>query len=140
MSSSDDAVITATAKIVSAYVESVPGCETDELIELIRRVGGALISETEPESRVTRKRISRKDAASPDGSKVRCLECGVSMIMLRNHLSTHHGMSVSAYRAKWGKSIPVTAPAYSNKRSAWAKSFGLGRVMADGAAGAAEDV
>jgi predicted transcriptional regulator len=145
MSSSDDAVVTAAAKIVSAYVSISPACETDELVDLIRRVGAALMSSVadevppEPELSVSRRRVSPKKAVSPDGSKVQCLECGVQMIVLRNHLNTHHGMTVSAYRGKWGQSIPVTAPAYSAKRSALAKSFGLGRIMPDGS-GATDDV
>jgi predicted transcriptional regulator len=40
-----------------------------------------------------------------------------------------HGLEVAAYRARWKLSPdhPVTAPSYSERRSAMAKELGLGR-------------
>ncbi len=58
-----------------------------------------------------------------------CLECGVRGQTLRRHLRLRHGLDVAAYRARWKLSLdhPVTAPAYSERRSVMAKQLGLGR-------------
>ena len=58
-----------------------------------------------------------------------CLECGFRGKTLRRHLRVRHGHDVAAYRARWKLSPdhPLTAPAYSEQRSAMAKQRGLGR-------------
>lgn len=57
-----------------------------------------------------------------------CLECGFRARMLRQHLRVQHGLSVDEYRARWNlrSDHPVTAPAYSQRRSVMAKELGLG--------------
>jgi predicted transcriptional regulator len=58
-----------------------------------------------------------------------CLECGFRGKTLRRHLRTHHGFELTGYRARWKLPTdhPMTAPAYSEHRSAMAKELGLGR-------------
>ena len=58
-----------------------------------------------------------------------CLECGFRAQTLRRHLRLRHGLDGAAYRARWKLSPdhPVTAPSYSERRSAMAKQLGLGR-------------
>src|SRR5215831_267166 len=58
-----------------------------------------------------------------------CLECGFRAQALRRHLRAAHGLEVAQYRARWNLPAdhPVTAPAYSNRRSVMAKAIGLGR-------------
>ena len=58
-----------------------------------------------------------------------CLECGFRSQMLRRHLRTGHGLDAAEYRARWNLSPghALIAPAYSARRSALAKQFGLGR-------------
>jgi predicted transcriptional regulator len=58
-----------------------------------------------------------------------CLECGFRGQTLRRHLRVRHGLDVAAYRARWKlpPDHPVTAPRYSEQRSAMAKRLGLGR-------------
>jgi predicted transcriptional regulator len=58
-----------------------------------------------------------------------CLECGWRGQMLKRHLATGHGLTVEQYRARWNLSRehPMTAPAYSERRSGLAKQIGLGR-------------
>jgi predicted transcriptional regulator len=48
---------------------------------------------------------------------------------LRRHLRVQHGLGVDEYRARWNLLFdhPVTAPAYSQRRSEMAKELGLGR-------------
>ena len=61
--------------------------------------------------------------------RVVCLECGFRAQTLRRHLRLRHGLDVAAYRARWKLSPdhPLTAPAYSERRSTMAKQLGLGR-------------
>jgi ROS/MUCR transcriptional regulator protein len=58
-----------------------------------------------------------------------CLECGFRAQMLRQHLRVAHGFEVAQYRTRWSLPAdhPITAPAYSARRSRLAKEIGLGR-------------
>ncbi|MGI4960053.1 MAG: MucR family transcriptional regulator, partial [Janthinobacterium lividum] len=58
-----------------------------------------------------------------------CLEDGKKMKMLKRHLMTSYGLTPQAYRERWGlpPDYPMVAPSYADKRSALAKSIGLGR-------------
>jgi predicted transcriptional regulator len=58
-----------------------------------------------------------------------CLECGFHGKAMRRHLSTRHGLAPEQYRARWKLPAdhPITAPAYSERRSTMAKQIGLGR-------------
>jgi predicted transcriptional regulator len=58
-----------------------------------------------------------------------CLECGFRGKTLRRHLGTRHGLRVAEYLRRWklASDHPLTAPAYSEQRSAMAKELGLGR-------------
>jgi predicted transcriptional regulator len=63
-----------------------------------------------------------------------CLDCGWRGQMLKRHLTTAHGLSVDAYRARWNLPLDhaITAPAYSERRSGLAKQLGLGRRSGEG--------
>ena len=58
-----------------------------------------------------------------------CLECGFRGRTLRRHLRVLHGLELAAYRGRWKLAAyhPLTAPAYSERRSTMAKQSGLGR-------------
>lgn len=58
-----------------------------------------------------------------------CLEDGKKLKMLKRYLRTQYGMSPEDYRRKWGLTAdyPMVAPAYSKRRSQFAKDIGLGR-------------
>jgi len=64
-----------------------------------------------------------------------CLDCGWRGQMLRSHLTTRHGLSPLDYRSRWKlkPAHPLTSPTYSERRSAMAKQFGLGRHRATAA-------
>jgi predicted transcriptional regulator len=68
-----------------------------------------------------------------------CLEDGQMVRTLKRHLQSAHGMTPQQYRAKWNlpRDYPMSAPAYSESRSALAKARGLGRKEATGASRAA---
>jgi predicted transcriptional regulator len=59
----------------------------------------------------------------------------VHLITLKRHLRTAHGLTPEEYRARWGLAwdYPMVAPNYSEKRSAFARSIGLGRVRSESA-------
>jgi len=58
-----------------------------------------------------------------------CLECGFRGKTLRRHLGTRHSLQIADYLRRWDLpgDHPLTAPAYSEQRSAMAKELGLGR-------------
>jgi predicted transcriptional regulator len=58
-----------------------------------------------------------------------CLEDGKKLLMLKRHLRLVYNMTPQEYRTKWGlpASYPMTAPRYAERRSALAKSSGLGQ-------------
>src|SRR5438034_9770125 len=68
-------------------------------------------------------------AGSVQRDYVVCLECGFHGRAIRRHLNITHGLAPEQYRARWKLSAdhPITAPAYSEWRSAMAKQIGLGR-------------
>jgi predicted transcriptional regulator len=68
-----------------------------------------------------------KKSVTPEA--IVCLECGRKMKSLKRHINTDHELTPEQYRAKWElpKEYPMTAPAYSERRSELAKSYGLGR-------------
>lgn len=57
-----------------------------------------------------------------------CMECGLSMKMLKRHLLTVHALSPDAYRAKWDlpSDYPMVAAVYAKLRSSLARESGLG--------------
>ncbi|MDP4724981.1 MAG: MucR family transcriptional regulator [Pseudomonadota bacterium] len=58
-----------------------------------------------------------------------CLEDGKKLQMLKRHLNSMYGMSLDQYKERWGLPIdyPAVAPSYARRRSAIAKSIGLGK-------------
>jgi predicted transcriptional regulator len=119
-----------TAVIVRSYVakNSVAVDQLASLITTVHRALSGLGTNTLPpvaEALTPAVPIRR----SVQQNHVVCLECGVRNQTLRRHLRLRHGLDVAAYRARWHLSPdhPVTAPAYSERRAAMAKQFGLGR-------------
>lgn len=57
-----------------------------------------------------------------------CLEDGKKLKMLKRHLRTNYKMTPADYRLKWGlpADYPMVAPSYTARRSAFAKTIGLG--------------
>jgi predicted transcriptional regulator len=57
-----------------------------------------------------------------------CLEDGKKLQMLKRHLTTVYSMTIEQYREKWGlpHDYPAVSPSYARRRSAIAKTTGLG--------------
>src|ERR1700704_6110586 len=124
-----------TSQIVAAYVRKnlIP---TDQIAGLINSVhstlsglGNEVVEEPAHVPAVTVRRSVRPDY-------IICIDCGYKGKMLKRHLQSKHGLSVSQYRTRWKlpSDYPMTAPNYSERRSQFAKSIGLGRGMAQRAA------
>jgi predicted transcriptional regulator len=114
------------ALIVRSYVahNNVGIDQLPHLISEVHRSLGGLGKEALHEVLVPAVSIKR----SVQRDYVVCLECGFRSKMLRRHLHSQHGLEAASYRARWKLSPdhPLTAPGYSEHRSALAKELGLG--------------
>jgi predicted transcriptional regulator len=117
-----------TSQIVVAYVKKnlIP---TDQIAGLINAVHSTLSGlgneVVEEPPRVPA--VSVRRSVRPD--HIICIDCGYKGKMLKRHLQSRHGLSVVEYKLRWNLSsdYPMTAPNYSEQRSQFARSIGLGR-------------
>src|SRR6476620_8538197 len=117
-----------TAKIVGSYVrhQTVGAGQLRDLITTVHRALGELGQPNQPEELPT-PAVSVRRSVHQD--YVVCLDCGYRGKTLRRHINSRHGLSRDEYRKRWGlrNDHPMTAPAYTERRSVLAKEFGLGR-------------
>jgi predicted transcriptional regulator len=131
MPEADTALIEMTAEVVAAYVarNHVRAAELPDLIATVHAslAGMGRAPEAEPIAAKLVPPVSIKKSVTDE--YIISLEDGKQYQALKRHLSKL-GMTPEEYRAKWGlpKDYPMVAPAYSAKRSALAKSLGLGNI------------
>ncbi len=119
-----------TARIVAAFVGRTT-VAPDALPELIHTVFQALAglgtSGATAEGPRPEPAVPINESVFPD--RIICLEDGKSFKTLRRHLQNDFGMTPDQYRKRWGlpADYPMTAAAYTERRSALAKTLGLGR-------------
>jgi predicted transcriptional regulator len=117
-----------TVKIVGSYVRhhTLGPDQLSDLITVVHRAIGQLGQPDQPEE-VRTPAVSVRRSVHRD--YVTCLDCGYRGKTLRRHISTLHGLSGDEYRQRWGlrSNHPLTAPAYSERRSTMAKALGFGR-------------
>jgi predicted transcriptional regulator len=117
-----------TAKIVGSYVKKnkVAPADMPALINTVHQSFALLGKPAEPEQPRTPAVPIRRSVSA---NHVVCLECGWRGQTLGRHLQTRHGVSRNDYRVRWklAPDHPLTAPAYSERRSALAKQSGLGQ-------------
>lgn len=127
----NETLITLTSDIVAAHVSNnnVTVEEVTALISNVYKSLAALGAPAEPEAAPLKPAVSARASVKPD--KVVCMDCGMELQMLKRHLTTHHGMTVDDYRAKWNLAAdhPVVAPNYAERRRDLAKKIGLGRKL-----------
>jgi predicted transcriptional regulator len=116
------------AKIVASYVgnHTLSPDQLSTLILSVQQALGQLGKPVQPEpARMPAVPVRR----SVQRELVVCLECGFKGKTLRRHLSMRHGLQINEYLRRWDlpSDHPLTAPAYSEQRSAMAKQLGLGR-------------
>jgi predicted transcriptional regulator len=118
-----------TANIVAAYVESnkVAPSEITGIIQLVHRALSGTDAPPEIEQSEVRKPTPAQIRKSITPDALISFEDGKPYKMLKRRLATL-GLTPDQYRAKWGlpRDYPMTAAAYSEMRSAFAKSIGLG--------------
>jgi predicted transcriptional regulator len=121
-----------TTQLVSAYVSN-NSVRSSELSALIAEIYGALnhigtvITPAETVFEVQKPAVHPKKSIQND--YIICLEDGKHFKSLKRHLMAHYGLTPEQYREKWDLEIdyPMVAPAYAAKRSALARTIGLGR-------------
>ena len=115
-----------TATIVKSYVvqHKVRPDQISDLITSVDQALGQLGQPVQPEE-VLVPAVSIRRSVHQD--YVVCLDCGYRAKMLRRHISTRHGLNRDEYMKRWGlrSDHPLTAPAYSERRSTMAKGSGL---------------
>jgi predicted transcriptional regulator len=116
------------ARIVRSYVvQNTIGI--DQLAGLIAEVGRSLsrLGQNAPAQGPLVPAVSVRQSVRR--AYVVCLECGFHGQAIRRHLRVAHGLEPAAYRIRWRlpPDHPITAPAYSERRSTMAKQSGLGR-------------
>ncbi len=127
--------VSLAADIVEAYV-SRNSVRSADLAALIASVHTALtnlgvvntVPQPEPENLVPA--VSVRKSVTPD--YLICLDDGRKFKSLKRHIASL-GMTPTQYREKWNlpSDYPMVAPEYAAKRSALAKSIGLGRSSKD---------
>jgi predicted transcriptional regulator len=117
-----------TAMIVKSYVvqHKVRPDQISDLITCVDQALGQLGQPVAPEE-VLVPAVSVRRSVHQD--YVVCLDCGYKGKTLRRHISTSHGLNRDEYLSRWRlrSDHPLTAPAYSERRSTMAKAFGFGR-------------
>jgi predicted transcriptional regulator len=120
------------ADIVAAFVSNnaLPTGELPSLLESVYAAVAGFPGPGEVAAPVADRpspAVSIRKSITPD--YLICLEDGKRFKSMRRHLAML-GMTPAQYRAKWGlpPSYPMAAPNYAARRSAMAKSMGLGQV------------
>jgi predicted transcriptional regulator len=117
-----------TAKIVGRYVRQhkVSPEQLPEIITSVHQALAQLGQPVQPEE-IRTPAVSVRRSVSQE--YVICLDCGYRGKTLRRHITSQHGLSRDEYLKRWGlrNDHPLTAPAYSERRSTMAKALGLGR-------------
>ena len=130
-----------TTRIVQSYVRhhTLGTAQVSELITSVHQALGQLGRRSQPEE-VRTPAVSVRQSIHRD--YVVCLDCGYRGKTLRRHIRTRHGLNRDEYLKRWGLRAdhPLTAPAYSERRSILAKELGLGRKSAAEMAPAASPI
>ena len=132
MSSSEDGsrdqLRALTADVVSSYLanNAVHGSDLPGLIATVHRALEGLGQPSEPVAEKPVPPVSIKKSVTPE--YLISMEDGRQYKSLKRHLAGR-GLTPEQYREKWGlpRDYPMTAPAYSARRSELARSLGLGR-------------
>jgi predicted transcriptional regulator len=117
-----------TTKIVGSYLRhhTVGASQLPDLITSVHRSLSEL-GLAAPIEEVLTPAVSVRQSVRHD--YVVCLDCGHRGRTLRRHINNRHGLSREEYLRRWGlpPDHPLTAPAYSERRSTMAKQLGFGR-------------
>jgi predicted transcriptional regulator len=122
-------LISLTADVVSAYVSNnpVPAASLADLIGSVHSSLSGVGRIAEADQPQQEPAVNPKRSVFPD--YIVSLEDGKKFKSLKRHLRVQYGLTPEEYREKWGlaRDYPMVAPNYAARRSALAKSSGLGR-------------
>src|SRR5260370_10202559 len=115
-------------KIVGSYVRH-HAVGTGQISDLITTVHRAMAQLRQPAATESVLVVAVSVRRSVHQDYVVCLDCGYRGKTLRRHISTQHGLNRDEYLKRWGlrSDHPLTAPAYTERRSTMAKALGFGR-------------
>jgi predicted transcriptional regulator len=120
-----------SADIVAAYVgrNAVSVNAVQDVLVQVYQALNNLGAPQAPASPSHRLKPAVPIARSVQNDHIVCLEDGKQLKMLKRYLRSRFGLSPDEYRRKWGlpPDYPMVAPAYAERRSAFAKEIGLGR-------------
>ena len=126
-------VMRLSADVVAAFV-SRNAVSVSDLQTLIGAVYVAMEGARGGEVAAPAAVAPRPKPAAPIGRSVQheyivCLEDGQKLKMLKRYLRSRYDLSPEEYRRRWGLApdYPMVAPAYAERRSAFAKQIGLGK-------------
>jgi predicted transcriptional regulator len=125
-----------TGDIVAAYVTK-NSISAADLPDLIRNVYAAFstLGQAQPVAvAATVQKPAVSIARSITEDYIVCLEDGKRLKMLKRYLRSRFNMSPDDYRRRWGlpADYPMVAPAYTERRSEFAKKIGLGKGVRKG--------
>lgn len=122
-------VLRMTADIVASYLthNSVPAENVPDLIKSVHATMQGVSEEVDPATVKAKPAVPFSKSVSDD--YIICLEDGKKLKMLKRYLRSQYDLSPDEYRQKWNlpADYPMVAPAYSRKRSQFAKEIGLGQ-------------
>ena len=118
-----------TTEIVASYLShnSVPAENVPDLIKTVHSTMTSVSLNEEKGEQKAKPAVPVSKSIADD--HIVCLEDGKKLKMLKRYLRSQYNMSPDEYRQKWNlpADYPMVAPAYSRKRSQFAKDIGLGR-------------
>lgn len=118
-----------TTDIVASYLahNSMPAENVAGLIKSVHETMSGISEEAEKPAPKAKPAVPVSKSVADD--YIVCLEDGKKLKMLKRYLRSQYDMSPDDYRRKWNlpSDYPMVAPAYSRKRSQFAKDIGLGQ-------------
>ena len=130
-----DQLLRMTSEIVASFVSN-NAVATENLPDVIRsvyRTISSLSGAAEPRGE-ERLKPAVPISKSVGNDYIICLEDGRKLKMLKRYLRSKYDMSPDDYRRRWGlpADYPMVAPAYTERRSEFAKKIGLGKGVRKG--------
>jgi len=127
-----------TTDIITALVSktNVEANDLPDVVRVVKETLAALASaspQAPPAFAKSSPAVAVKRSVCAD--HIVCLEDGLKLRSLKQHLRVQHGLTPQAYREKWGlpEDYPMAAPNYAKARSELAKSMGLSSYRKGGA-------
>lgn len=119
-----------TSEIVASFVSNnaVTAEGLPDVIRSVYKTVSSLSGAPEPRAE-DRPKPAVPISKSVGDDYIVCLEDGKKLKMLKRYLRSRFNLSPDEYRRRWGlpADYPMVAPAYTERRSEFAKKIGLGK-------------